>query len=45
MKTSNVVLGIVAIVGGLIVLLNWISLSLIVGIVLIVIGILVLVRR
>ena len=45
MKTSNVVLGIVAIIGGILVLLNWISLNLIGGIVLIVIGILVLMRR
>ena len=45
MKTSNVVLGIVAIIGGILVLLNWIPLSLLIGIVLIVIGVLVLVRR
>ena len=45
MKTSNVALGIVAIIGGILILFNWISLSLIVGIVLIVIGILVLARR
>ena len=45
MKMSGTVIGIVAIIAGVLILFNWLSLSLIIGIFLIVFGILELTRR
>ncbi len=45
MKINNILLGVLAIVAGILILLHWLSLELIVGIYLIVFGILMLVRR
>lgn len=44
-KISGTLLGILAIIAGLLILLKWVSVSLVVGIFLIVFGILTLVRR
>jgi uncharacterized membrane protein HdeD (DUF308 family) len=45
MKIDNVVLGILAIIAGVLILFNLLSVSLVVGIYLIVFGILTLIRR
>jgi uncharacterized membrane protein HdeD (DUF308 family) len=45
MKVSGTLLGIIALIAGVLILFNWVSLSLVVGIFLIVFGILTLVRR
>ncbi len=45
MKIHGAILGILAIVAGLLILFDWLSLSLVVGIFLIVFGIFTLVRR
>ncbi len=45
MKISGTLLGILAIIAGILILINWLSLSLVVGIFLIVFGVLTLVRK
>ena len=45
MKVDNVVLAILAIIAGILILFNWLSVSLVIGIYLIVYGILMLIRR
>jgi uncharacterized membrane protein len=44
-KVDNVVLAILAIIAGILILFNWLSVSLVIGIYLIVYGILMLIRR
>ena len=45
MKADNVLLGVLALIAGILILFNWLSVSLVVGINLIVFGVVTLLRR
>ena len=45
MKADNVLLGVLALIAGILILFNWLSVSLVVGIYLIVFGVVTLLRR